>query len=94
MRPTSDAHDGTHSNRQLCYPDGLLGELQQVLGDLADIEDRYEADRNRLAQTTSTSGSSRARLSADVDRRYRAERAPYVERLERLAKEMIMAKVR
>ena len=45
MRPTSDAHDGTHYNGELCYPDGLLGELQQVLGDLADIEDQCEADQ-------------------------------------------------
>jgi hypothetical protein len=94
MPHTIDANERSHSTVQACCPGDLLGELQQALADLADVEDRYEADRNCLDRDTELSGSIRSRLGTEVDRRYRAERAPCVERLERLAKDMIITEIR
>jgi hypothetical protein len=74
------------------YPSDLLPQLQHALAELADVEDRYEGDRSHLEETTQL-GPIRKRLMGDLERRYRAERDPCVQRLLRLGKEMIIAKV-
>jgi hypothetical protein len=65
------------------YPDDLLPRIRQVLGELADIEFRYEAEWNRL-QASEENDADRQCRSDELARRYRQERKPCLERLARL----------
>jgi len=68
-------------------PDDLLGEIQTTLAALADVEYRYERDRERLVQRLSPDAVLQP-LWAERGRRYEAEREPYQRRLERLQRRM------
>jgi hypothetical protein len=62
------------------YPDDLLLQIQQTLGALADIEFRFETERQRL-QASSENGQACSRLAEDLERRYQAEREPCIQSL-------------
>ena len=64
-------------------PDDLLGEIQTTLAALADVEYRYERDRERLVQRLGPDAVLQP-LWAERERRYDAEREPYRYRLEQL----------
>ena len=68
-------------------PDDLLGEIQTTLAALADIEYRYERDRERLVQRFGPDAALQP-LWVERERRYEAEREPYRHRLERLQQRM------
>jgi hypothetical protein len=62
------------------YPDDLLPELQIMLAALADLEIRYEKDREQL---TAWEGPKAAKgwFAAQLENRHQREREPYVQRL-------------
>ena len=65
------------------YSDDLLPNLQHTLASLADIETRYEIERDHLARWAG-SGEVKHRLLAELDQCYRANRGRLVSRLEGL----------
>ena len=65
------------------YSDDLLPDLQHTLAGLADIETRYEIERNHLARWAG-SGEVKDRLLAELEQCYRANRERLVSRLEGL----------
>jgi hypothetical protein len=73
----------TLGTRLLWSPDDLLHETQATLAALAEIEERYESDRERLEQGAG-SDAERHRLRAERDSRRRQERAPCLYRLDEL----------
>jgi hypothetical protein len=75
------------------YRDDLLPELQRALGELADIELRYEKDCDHI-RASAAPEPIRRRLADELVDRYHAERRPCLERLTRLHKQMIASKFR
>ena len=67
--------------------DDLLHELQITFAALADVEYRYERDRERLIQRFGPDAVSEP-LWVERERRYEAEREPYRRRLEQLQQRM------
>ena len=65
------------------YSDDLLPDLQHTPAGLADIETRYEIERDHLARWAA-SGEVKDRLLADVDQCHRANREPLISCLEEL----------
>jgi len=66
--------------------DDLLPQLQQTLGMLADLQLRYEIEREYL-EDWSGPGEVRHRLLADLDQCHRANRKRLVSCLEELRRE-------
>ena len=62
------------------YPADLLPELQSMLKALADVEVRYERERERLARSLEPE-EVRERLLGALEERRRREREPFVKRL-------------
>ena len=75
------------ATQALWSPDDLLGEIQATLAALADVEYRYERDRERLVQVLGPDAVLQP-LWAERERRYEAEREPNRRRLERLQRWM------
>jgi hypothetical protein len=48
LRSATMRHRAPDPDRDGCYPDDLLPDLQRTLAALADVELRYEAARERL----------------------------------------------
>jgi len=67
--------------------DDLLAEMQTTLAALADIECRYEADREADRQEAGSDADWR-HLSAARESRYRQEREPYLRNLHELQRRM------
>ena len=65
------------------YSDDLLPNLQHTLAALADIETRYEIERDHLVRWAG-SGEVKDRLLAELEQCYRANRGRLVSRLEGL----------
>jgi hypothetical protein len=63
--------------------DDLLHELQTTLAALADVEYRYERDRERLVQRFGPD-AVKQRLWVEREKRHQAEREPYQRKLEQL----------
>jgi hypothetical protein len=72
------------------YPDDILSRIQKALGELADIEYRYEIERSKIHATAPKAGP---RLDADATRRYKSEIQPCRDTLGRPQKELITAKI-
>jgi hypothetical protein len=62
------------------YPNDLLAELQSTLATLADIEVRYEADRERL-EAWAGPEAIKEKFAAQLEERHQRDREPYVQRL-------------
>jgi hypothetical protein len=77
--------------RSSWYPDDILSRIQKALGELADIEYRYEIERSKIHATAPK--AARPRLIADAARRYKSEIQPCRDTLGRLQKELITAKI-
>jgi hypothetical protein len=71
------------ANRMFPSENDLHDELQTTLAALAAIEYRHERDRERLAQRLGPQAVVQ-RLWEARERRYQAEREPYLRKLERL----------
>ena len=67
--------------------DDLLGAIQSALAALADLECRYEMDREQL-KLAPGSASTRERLCGERESRHHREREPYVHRLSELERHM------
>jgi hypothetical protein len=67
----------------LWSPDDLLGEIQATLAALADVECRYEQDRERLVQRFGPD-AVKQRLWVGREKRHQAEREPYQRKVEQL----------
>src|SRR3954451_18458646 len=65
------------------YPDDLLPKIQQILAIMADLELRYETDRYHL-ENWSGPRAIKARVLADLDQSYKANRERYEVCLEEL----------
>ena len=65
------------------YPDDLLPKIQQILAIMADLELRYETDRYHL-ENWSGPRAIKARVLADLDQTYKANRERYEVCLEEL----------
>src|SRR4051812_25829203 len=65
------------------YPDDLLPALRRTLASLADVEMRYEAERDYLEEWSGPE-VVKQRLIAALNARWRNDREPIVERLARL----------
>ncbi len=62
------------------YSNDLLAELQSTLATLADIEVRYEADRERL-EAWAGPEAIKEKFAAHLEERHQRDREPYVQRL-------------
>lgn len=62
------------------YPDDLLPQLQQTLATLADLQLRYEIERDQL-ESWSGPQKIKDRFLAELEQRHRANREPLVLRL-------------
>jgi hypothetical protein len=62
------------------YPDDLLCELQTTLAALADLEVRYQVDREQLEACTGPE-AIKMRFTAQLEEHHQREREPYVQRL-------------
>jgi hypothetical protein len=71
------------------YASDLTPEIQAALAALADVETRYEIERERLEQ--SAGEVDREDLLRELEDRHRAERGPLVQRLAELQQVMMSA---
>ena len=69
------------------YSDHLLSALQSTLASLADVDVRYEIERDYLEEWRGPDGVKR-RLMAALEAGWRRDREPIVERLTRLQNQM------
>jgi hypothetical protein len=65
------------------YPDDLLPELQIMLAALADLEVRYEKDREQLTAWEGPK-AAKGRFVAQLEERHQRDREPYVQQLTNL----------
>ena len=65
------------------YPDNLLPQLQRTLAILADLETRYEIERDHL-ESWSGPREVKDRLLAKLEQHHRVDREPLVSCLEGL----------
>jgi hypothetical protein len=75
------------ATQEFWSPDDLLGEIQTTLAALADVEFRYERDRERLVQRLGPDAVLQP-LWTERERRHEAEREPYRRKLEQLQQRM------
>jgi hypothetical protein len=73
--------------RMFWSSDDLLGELQDTLAALADLECRHQIEQERLRQG-SEPASEGERLCAERESRHHQEREPYLHRLNELERRM------
>lgn len=71
----------------LTSDDNLLAKTQQTLAAWADIERRFEADRERLEPWAEASAETQD-LWTECKRYYQREREPHIRRLEQLERQM------
>ena len=62
------------------YPDDLLPELQIMLAALADLEVRYEKDREQLTAWEGPK-AAKERFAAQLEECHQRDREPYLQRL-------------
>ncbi len=62
------------------YPNDLTSELQTTLAALADVEVRYEIDRERL-EAWDGPDAIKQKFAAQLEQRRQQDREPYVQRL-------------
>jgi septal ring factor EnvC (AmiA/AmiB activator) len=74
------------------YPKDLLDQLQATLAALADVEARYEREREHLKAGIEPETNTTQRL-AELESRRRREREPCVQRLAELHRRMMATTV-
>jgi hypothetical protein len=70
----------TPLTQAVTYPDDLLPKLQTMLAALADLEVRYENDREQLTAWEGPE-AAKGRFVAQLEERHQRDREPYVQRL-------------
>ncbi len=76
--------------RTPAYPSDLTPEIQSTLAALADVETRYEIERERLDDLMGPT-PLKTRLLARLEARHQGDRMPLVQRLADLQREMTAA---
>ena len=84
------SHCRVRESRTPAYPSDLTPEIQRVLAALADVETRYEIERERLDHWSGPT-PLKARLIACLEARRQGDRMPLVQRLADLQREMTSA---
>jgi len=79
----------TSGRSALTYPADLTPEIQSTLASLADLETRYEIDREAAERTTRA--AEQAHLLDQLEKRRQVEREPLVRRLAELQQAMTFA---
>jgi len=69
------------------YPEDLLPELQRVLAALADLDFRYETERDHLEEWSGPE-EVKQRLLAELDQKHRATREPYAMQVAELERQL------
>ena len=69
------------------YPEDLLPELQRVLAALADLDVRYETERDHLEEWSGPE-EVKQHLLADLEQKHRATREPYAMRVAELERQL------
>ena len=69
------------------YPEDLLPELQRVLAALADLDVRYETERDHL-ESWSGPEEVKQRLLTELEQKHRAMREPYAMRVAELERQL------
>ena len=69
------------------YPEDLLPELQRVLAALADLDARYETEREYLDEWSGPE-QVRQRLLAELEQKHKATRQPYAMRVAELERQL------
>ena len=69
------------------YPEDLLPELQRVLAALADLDVRYETEREHL-EDWSGPEEVKQRLLADLEQKHRVMREPYAMQVAELERQL------
>jgi len=82
-RASAVRHAAPVENRASVYPDDLQPALQNTLTLLADIDFRFEQERQKLAHWTGPE-SVKDSLVDEIDREHRRAREPYVQMLAEL----------
>ena len=72
------------------YPSDLSPEIQRTLAALADVETRYEIERERINHWSGPT-PLKSRLLARLEARHQGDRLPLVQRLADLQREMTSA---
>jgi hypothetical protein len=89
-RTGTHLHQPSRSDEAYAQVDEIVPAVQSALAALADLETRYEIERERLDAWRGPK-SAKERLSAALQERYRAERRRFVEQLEALQR-MLLAR--
>lgn len=69
------------------YPEDLLPELQRVLAALADLDARYETEREHLEEWSGPE-EVKQRLLAELEQKHRATRGPYAMHVAELERQL------
>ncbi len=69
------------------YPEDLLPELQRVLAALADLDFRYETERDHLDEWSGPE-EVKQRLLADLEQKHRATREPHARQVAELERQL------
>jgi len=69
------------------YPEDLLPELQRLLAALADLDARYQTQRDHLDQWSGPK-EVKQRLLADLEQKHRATREPYARQVAELERQI------
>jgi hypothetical protein len=80
-RPATMRHRAPEPDRDDCYRDDLLPDLQRTLAALADVELRHGAACERLEHEPP---GIREPFLVEIEARYQRERQPYVQGLDQL----------
>ena len=80
-RSATTRHRAPEPDRDGCYPDDLLHDLQRTLADLADVELRCEAVRERLGHAPP---GIREPFLVEIEAWDRRRHQPHIQRLEQL----------
>ena len=86
------AENETMGRSDQTYPSDLGPEIQVALAALADVETKYDIEREALRRTGS--GIEQQHLRRQLEERHRAERGPLVQRLAELQQIMAFALMR
>ncbi|HSP24227.1 MAG TPA: hypothetical protein VLQ65_03550 [Saliniramus sp.] len=76
-RASAARHAAPADHQASVYPDDLQPALQHALALLADIDFRFEQERQKLAHWTAPE-SVKERLVDEIDREHQRAREPYV----------------
>ncbi len=82
----------TNASQGQAYPVDLSSEIEFTLEALANLDSRYEADRERFRQWPDPDGVKEAFLE-QLEARHDRDRQPFIQKLANLQREMTTARI-